>query len=311
MHVLITWGTKRGGTESIAKIIADVLAEAGLAPTLLPAAKVRDLHAYDAVVIGGALYANRWHRDARRFVARHVGALRRVPVWCFSSGPLDHSADEREIPPCPELAVLMRRIGARGHRTFGGRLAEDAHGFVASAMAKKRGGDFRNPKHIRDWAAHLARVLPVARPGIVEEPPARSLKRLAAHAIVGWALYAVCVLALWPVRAMSLMAALPSFVATVVFAVIGVRYFRARGAREPMQVAFAFAVIFAALDAASLAGLLTHNAELFANVSHFWAPLTLIFLVTWSVGSVVAMLPDQKARASVSNAATARKARVL
>jgi menaquinone-dependent protoporphyrinogen oxidase len=60
-----------------------VLAQEGHTPSLLPAAKVRDLSPYDAVMVGGALYANRWHRDARRYVARHVDALRRVPVWCF------------------------------------------------------------------------------------------------------------------------------------------------------------------------------------------------------------------------------------
>lgn len=96
---------------------------------------MRILDGYDAVFIGGALYAGRWHRDARRFVKRHPGALRERPVWLFSSGPLDGSAIEA-IPPVPQVQELPTRIGARGHVTLGGRLPADAKGFPASAMAK-------------------------------------------------------------------------------------------------------------------------------------------------------------------------------
>jgi menaquinone-dependent protoporphyrinogen oxidase len=296
MRVLITWGTKRRGTEGIAKIIADTLVQQGYAATLAPAAKVRDLHTYDAVVIGGALYANRWQRDARRFVARHVRALRGLPVWCFSSGPLDDSAGEREIPPCPEVAVLMDRIGARGHITFGGRLEPEARGFPASAMAKKRSGDFRDPKRIRTWATHLARVLPGARPGVAVEPPARSLTRLAAHGVAGWALCAVLLLLTLPLRATPLAAALPSLAATAVCIGVARHYFRARGAREPVPTAFAFTAIFAALDTTLIAWLLMRSAELFTNLTRFWLPLALIFLTTSITGSIIAMLPRDRSR---------------
>jgi len=38
-----------------------------------------------------------------------------------------------------EVAVLMERVGARGHVTFGGRLSADAKGFPAAAQ--ETGGD--------------------------------------------------------------------------------------------------------------------------------------------------------------------------
>jgi hypothetical protein len=50
---------------------------------------------FDAAIVGGALYANRWNRDARRFISRHDSALRRMPSWCFSSGPLVVMHDTR------------------------------------------------------------------------------------------------------------------------------------------------------------------------------------------------------------------------
>ncbi|GAA3775834.1 hypothetical protein GCM10022206_13160 [Streptomyces chiangmaiensis] len=67
----------------------------------LPAGSVGSVAPYDAVVAGGALYAGRCHGDARRFVRRHGRALAERPLWLFSSGPLDASASERDIPPSP------------------------------------------------------------------------------------------------------------------------------------------------------------------------------------------------------------------
>ena len=79
-------------------------------------------------------------------------------MWLFSRGPLNGSAVE-EIPPVPQVEELARRIGARGHATFGGRLPADAKGFPASAMAKTHAGDWRDSERIRGWAADVAMEL--------------------------------------------------------------------------------------------------------------------------------------------------------
>ncbi|HEX7843463.1 MAG TPA: flavodoxin domain-containing protein, partial [Kofleriaceae bacterium] len=123
MRVLVTWGSKHGGTEGIAQMIAAALRDAAIDVELRAAREVATVAGFDAAIVGGALYANRWHRDARRFVTRHLVALQRVPIWLFSSGPLDDSAARTAIPPATQVAVLMERTGALGHATFGGRLA--------------------------------------------------------------------------------------------------------------------------------------------------------------------------------------------
>jgi menaquinone-dependent protoporphyrinogen oxidase len=107
------------------------------------------------VIVASALYSNRWHRDARRFIRRNTAALRKMPVWLVSSGPLDDSAEHNDIPPTKQVAKLAKRIGARGHVTFGGRLSAHATGFPASALAKTKAGDWRNPDHVRQWAESL------------------------------------------------------------------------------------------------------------------------------------------------------------
>jgi menaquinone-dependent protoporphyrinogen oxidase len=67
-------------------MIGDVLTEAGCQAIVRRAADVGDLAGIDAVIVAGALYANRWHRDARRFVRRNDRAPRALPVWLVSRG---------------------------------------------------------------------------------------------------------------------------------------------------------------------------------------------------------------------------------
>ncbi len=159
MQVLIAYGSKRGGTAGLAEMIGDELAAAGLKTVVLPAREVRTLDGHDSVVIAGALYATRWHGDARRFARRHAAALRVRPVWLVSSGPLDDSAVTGTIPPVRHVARVMSQIGARGQVTFGGRLESTAKGFPASAMAKKKAGDWRDRTQVHTWASRVAEEL--------------------------------------------------------------------------------------------------------------------------------------------------------
>lgn len=155
MLVLVAHGSKMGGTRGLAEMVADALRAEGFEADVRAAAEVRSLDPYDAVIVGGALYALRWHRAARRFVKRHAAALRRVPTYFFSSGPLDDTAPTKEIPPVRGVQRLMERAGARGHVTFGGRMPADATGFPASAMAKENAGDWRDPDHVRAWVSSI------------------------------------------------------------------------------------------------------------------------------------------------------------
>ncbi len=156
MPVLVAYGSKWGGTAGLADMIADALRQEGLTVEVSPARTVSSVEGYEAVVVGGGIYAQRWHRDARRFVRAHASELRRRPTYLFSSGPLDDSASRRDIPPVKGVRRLSELVGARGHATFGGRLAPDAKGFPASAMAKKFAGDWRDPQQVRAWAAGIA-----------------------------------------------------------------------------------------------------------------------------------------------------------
>ncbi|MHB9755966.1 flavodoxin domain-containing protein [Streptomyces sp. BYX5S] len=159
--MLVAYGTKNGSTAEIAEHIAAELTKAGCATTLRPAAEAAPLVGeQDAVVLGGALYAGRWHRDARRLARRAARELAARPLWLFSSGPLDPSASERDIAPVPGVRRIERRTRARDHVTFGGHLDEHARGRMAQAIVKNgKGGDFRDFERIAAWARGIAAEL--------------------------------------------------------------------------------------------------------------------------------------------------------
>ncbi|WP_329416729.1 flavodoxin domain-containing protein [Streptomyces sp. NBC_00704] len=158
--VLIAYGTTNGSTAQIAEAVADILRGAGLRVETAPARSVTGVDGFDAVVVGGALYAGRWHKDARRFVRRHRVALARRPVWFFSSGPLDPSASERDIAPVRGVRRAMDRLDVRDHVTFGGCLEEGARGRVAGMiLSSGKGGDFRDFAAIGTWAEGVADAL--------------------------------------------------------------------------------------------------------------------------------------------------------
>lgn len=169
MRVLVVYGSKRGGTAGLAGMIGSALQNEGMIADVAPASTVRSLEGYDAVIVGGAIYMYRWHKDARRFVRRHAAELAALPVWLFSSGPLDDSAAQGEIEPVEQAGQAMRLCHARGHMTFGGRLSPYVRGFPATAMAKTMAGDWRDRSHVARWVHKI-----VADLGQPADPSARA-----------------------------------------------------------------------------------------------------------------------------------------
>lgn len=155
-RVLVAYATKHGSNGEVAEAIAGVLRDRGLTTDVAPAAQVRSVAGFDAVVLGSGLYSATWLRDANRFVRKHRAALSRLPVWLWSSGPLDRSADFDDIPMTAHVTEAIGGLPIRGHRTFGGRLAADAPEVAAGIIATHRTGDHRDFDAIKAWAGKIA-----------------------------------------------------------------------------------------------------------------------------------------------------------
>jgi menaquinone-dependent protoporphyrinogen oxidase len=159
-RVLVAYATKLGSNGEIAEAIAQTLREAGHHASAHATRDVKGLDGWDAVVLGSAIYAAHWQKDARRFIGRFREQLRERPLWLYSSGPLDPSLARAQLPITQHGAEITAELGALGHRTFGGRLLADA-AIDPQVLQTHPIGDFR------DWGAIRAYALEIAS-GLVE-----------------------------------------------------------------------------------------------------------------------------------------------
>ena len=157
MHVLVAYGTKMGGTEEIAKRIAGILKAEHFSITVRSAKDMPHPEDFDAVVLGSAIYAMRWRREAIQLLKRLSRAGFTRPVWLFHSGPIsdDEASDPQKFPSA--VQKLAAGLDVRDRVTFGGRLTDDAKGFIARSMVKQgRSGDWRDFDQIELWAKEIA-----------------------------------------------------------------------------------------------------------------------------------------------------------
>jgi menaquinone-dependent protoporphyrinogen oxidase len=172
-RVLVAYATKLGSNGEIAEVIADALRAAGHHATAQPVREVMSLDDWDAVVLGSALYAAHWQRDARRFTTRFREALAARPLWLFSSGPLDPRLAKADLPITAHGAEVTAGLGAIAHHTFGGRLLADAP-VDPQVLATHPIGDFRSWDAIRAYAVEIGDALAemsFALPEAPEAPP--------------------------------------------------------------------------------------------------------------------------------------------
>ena len=156
-RTLVAYASRMGGTQGIARVVADELRRKGLAVDLAPAANVLGLDAYDSVVLGSAVYTGRWLRPARRLLARLAASKRighPVRVWLFQSGPTGPGQDHATVSAPGRVAALAIALGADQPTTFGGRIEKaTAKGLLATSMAKgDLAGDYRDFAEITAWA---------------------------------------------------------------------------------------------------------------------------------------------------------------
>lgn len=166
MNLLVAYASRLGSTRAIAERIAARAQTHGLRVSVRSVESIDDLIPYDAVVIGSAVYAGHWLKEASRFVLSHDARLAARPVWLFSSGPVGKTATTHEPVRSAEVAKLTRMVGARGHRTFAGSLdratLDEADLSVVERFVAKRfvsEGDFRDWAAIDAWADEIAHAL--------------------------------------------------------------------------------------------------------------------------------------------------------
>ena len=169
-RVLVAYASEHGSTKEIAERVGDVLGRDGLDVDVRDASSVHDLGAYDAVVVGSAVYMGRWRGSAKHLVKRHESELAERDVWLFSSGPVgeDPAPDDAKAQKYtqPKFALEeAEKIGAHEHVVFGGRVPDS--GFIAKSMRKgipPELQDRRDWDEIERWAGGIAAALGASHP---------------------------------------------------------------------------------------------------------------------------------------------------
>jgi menaquinone-dependent protoporphyrinogen oxidase len=167
-QVLVAYATKYGATGEIAEKIGEKLKEAGLPADVKPVDQVRDLSAYRAIVLGSAVYAGQWRKEAVEFLEANQDTLAELPVWLFSSGPTGEG-DPVELMSgwrFPEAQQpIADRIQPRDIVFFHGEIDTEKLNFAEKLIVKgvkAPTGDFR------DWEAITAWVETIAEPLMAE-----------------------------------------------------------------------------------------------------------------------------------------------
>lgn len=163
IKVLVATASRHGSTREIGEQLGTALSRGLLARgvdaevEVLDAERVESLADIDALVLGSAVYMGRWLKSARRLVDRETEYLESIPVWLFSSGPVDDNKESDGTRAVP-TAKVASATWAQDHHTFGGKLDRAELSWrerlVASAV-HAADGDHRSSSDINAWAEEI------------------------------------------------------------------------------------------------------------------------------------------------------------
>jgi menaquinone-dependent protoporphyrinogen oxidase len=164
-RILVTYATKHGATTEIAEKIGQTLQQAGLLVDVLPVEQVDSLGSYDAVVLGSAVYAGHWRKEAVDFLKDNEELLAERPVWIFSSGPTGEGDPAALLKgwrfPAGQWSVV-EHIHPRDIMVFHGDLNMDKLNLAEKIIikgVKAPTGDFRDWEMISSWATGIAQAM--------------------------------------------------------------------------------------------------------------------------------------------------------
>ena len=161
--VLVAYATNYGSTREVAEAVSVALAEHGVYAIVRATCDVDALDEASAVVLGGALYFFRLHKDARRFLSRHREALKDMSVAVFAMGPVKDTKEEF-AGACKQLDRALSRkpwLSPVSVKVFGGCFDPTGLRFPHNNpwMRRMPSSDIRNWGAIGSWAASLPQAL--------------------------------------------------------------------------------------------------------------------------------------------------------
>lgn len=163
--ILVAYATQHGSTKGVAKRIADRLRERGANVNVRAVDEVTDLEPYGPVVLGSAVYGQRWVASATDFVRQNAEALAGRRVWLFSVGSFgdtDRLVGRVMRREPRDIGELEGTIHPCDYRVFAGAIERHQWPLASRVFFHAFGGRFgdnRDWPQIDAWAVSIANSL--------------------------------------------------------------------------------------------------------------------------------------------------------
>jgi menaquinone-dependent protoporphyrinogen oxidase len=171
--ILVTYASRFGSTEGVAKAIGKTLSENGVVVDVLPMKEVRDLSAYQGVVAGSAINAGAWLPEARHFMEAHRAELATKPFAAFlvCMTLTMRNADQYRSHITTWLAPVRSLVHPVSEGLFAGALNINKIPSFGDRMKFRlsvlfgvwKEGDHRDWNAINNWALELKPLLLVLK----------------------------------------------------------------------------------------------------------------------------------------------------
>jgi menaquinone-dependent protoporphyrinogen oxidase len=159
---LIAYGTAAGSTAEVAEAVGEELRKGGVEVDVQAVEAVRDLSAYDGIVIGSAVRAFHLLPSTRKFIRKNKKALQAKPLAyflvCMTMGEDTPENVQKATKFAKPLLALKEPVSLG---LFGGCMdPEKLTGMFAKTMRSQPKEDKRDWEAIQAWSQGLASKFP-------------------------------------------------------------------------------------------------------------------------------------------------------
>jgi menaquinone-dependent protoporphyrinogen oxidase len=164
LNVLVLYGTRWGGTEKVAQTIGKALQDEGHAVEVVDAKEApQSIDAYDLILVGSGLRADKWTKESEAFVAKNASAFKAkklalyvAALWLTAKTRLQRRQETYLDDFAAKYGLAPIALGY-----FGGLMDFSySHGLLVDIIVRvnrrnlrKNGLDTASVHDTRDWAA--------------------------------------------------------------------------------------------------------------------------------------------------------------
>lgn len=163
-RILVAHASEFGSTVEVAETIGQVLRDSGATVDVRSVVDVDTLSAYDAAIVGSAIYNGAWLPEAVHFVQVHAARLSRMPVAYFvvcatmrEDTPEHRQGARSFLDPVLDQIPQVRPIDIG---LFSGKIETPKLPWPVRLRMRLttdlRRGDYRRWDEVRAWTARIA-----------------------------------------------------------------------------------------------------------------------------------------------------------